>query len=367
MSEDLHDDGEIEVAPDATEDSGRRAGTAGWALGLALLSVLAVAGGLLAGYVYWRQAQASLHALDQGLAQTAREQEALGSRLEALRDELASQRAGLQRQGARLDEEQSDIARREAEMRGALASVQRRLGGAGEQWKVAEAEYLLRIASHRLGLMRDVGTALAALDAADARLAATGDPAWVPVREAIAADQAALRATELPDRAGLSARISGLIEQVDGLSLPGVPRQRPQARQADEPAPREDRSLSTALSDGLAGLRALLVIRRHDRPMTALLSAEQEASIKQGLRLQLQSARLGMLQADPELYRAALDTAGAWLAELFPPDAAAARALRDAVAELRAVDVRPELPDLSRSLAALRQRLDSGAAEASEP
>jgi uncharacterized protein HemX len=70
-----------------------------------------------------------------------------------------------------------------------------------------------------------------------------------------------------------------------------------------------------------------------------------------------------LLQAEPERYRAGLDAAQALLADLFPSEDATARAVRQELAELRGVDVRPALPDLSRSAAALREALQAGPGE----
>ena len=50
---------------------------------------------------------------------------------------------------------------------------------------VAETEYLLRIAGHRLNLARDTRAALAAMELADQRLRDTLDPGWAGVREQI--------------------------------------------------------------------------------------------------------------------------------------------------------------------------------------
>lgn len=50
-------------------------------------------------------------------------------------------------------------------------------------WLMAEAEYLVQLANHRLLLEKDVATAAVALKAADARLAEVADPALLHVRK----------------------------------------------------------------------------------------------------------------------------------------------------------------------------------------
>ena len=71
---------------------------------------------------------------------------------------------------------------------------------------------------------------------------------------------------------------------------------------------------------------------------------------------------LGRLALEPALvevealFRDNLDTASAWLDDYFDPTDGTAGSMRSAIAELRAVEIRPEVPDVSQSLRALRVR-----------
>jgi len=59
---------------------------------LALLAMLGVGGGLLAGYRYWSDMRQQLQRLDASLAQAAREQQEMGTRLRQTYQDLAHQR-----------------------------------------------------------------------------------------------------------------------------------------------------------------------------------------------------------------------------------------------------------------------------------
>lgn len=57
-----------------------------------------------------------------------------------------------------------------------------------KDWLMAETEYLIQLANHRLLLEKDVTTAIVALESADKRLAEISDPALLKVRNIIAKD-----------------------------------------------------------------------------------------------------------------------------------------------------------------------------------
>jgi len=341
-----------------------------WATALSLVALFSVAAGLAAGYVCWIQVRDALDRLDTAVQRAEADQARLTAGLEAIRSDFEHQRADLEAGKQRLAETQAELQKRESDMRAALDGVYQRLGRKAEDWKAAEAEYLLLIANHRLRLMRDRKTAVAALQAADERLRDTGDPSWLPVRDAIASELAALRAVDLPDLPGVAARIAALIDQAGHLRLRGAAPPRPgpagsaaakpptaaRAGGSERPTPDQGHSVESLLRDSLKGLQSVLEIRRHDRPVVAMLPPDQQYFVLENLRLQLQAARLGALEAGPDLYRSSLQTAQTWLGDLFDPGDPATRAMQDELTQLQGIDVRPALPDISGSLKRLRER-----------
>ncbi|HHI77617.1 MAG TPA: hypothetical protein ENJ94_10615 [Gammaproteobacteria bacterium] len=367
-------------APPTEEDAAPpRSGGQKAALLIALLSLLLVVVAVAMAYRYTRQAADDLARLQASLQQSLEQQQALQQRLDeakravaaqaeriaAQEQKLSEQAALVQKardqfaqQGRRLDSEREQMEQREAELRAAVADVHKRVGASGTQWMVAEAEYLLRLANERLNLARDVATARAALLLADQRLRDTGDPGWSAVREQIARDIATLDAAELPDLTGVSARLSALAEQVPQLKLAhstlgGSPRSRPEPAEA---TPREARSWQTLLDDLWAGFKQTVRIRRNDKPVQAMLPPEQQYFLYENLRLHLEGARLALARGDERLYHDNLAEVRRALDEYFDPRDAVTRRLRDAVQELDQVRIRPSLPDISGSLAALQAR-----------
>jgi uroporphyrin-III C-methyltransferase len=357
-----------------------------WPLVFAVALVLALAGGLVWGYQHVADLRQELAALDGRLAAVSGDQAALRQTVDRAvsaasgqRDQLAAQqrvldeqrealeatRAAFARQQQLLSDESLRLQDREVQLRAAVADVHRRVGLSGDQWIVAESEYLMRVAAHRLGLGRDVQTARIALELADQRLRDTGDPGWAGVREQLAREIARLAAYPAPDVDGLAARLAALSGRVPGLRAAETAA-RPGSRSGDGGAvataaamDAPKRSWETLLGDLWAGFKDTVRIREHDRPIQALMPPEHDFFLRENLRLQLEAARIAVARGDAGLYRDTLARAEQWLAEHFAAGDAEVQAMRVAIDELLALDIAPSLPDISGSLHVLLARRQS--------
>ena len=345
---------------------------------LAIFALIGVAAAMVLGFRYWTDLKNDLLAMDARIRHATEQQRALQQTVTdaagalkaqegALKDQhelLSQQRLAVeqakdafQQQEQKLADENLRLQEREAELRAAVADVHRRIGRSGTQWIIAETEYLLRIANHRLILARDTETARAALELADQRLRGTNDPGWAGVRAQIARDIAKLSAFEAPDAAGLSARLSALIEQIPQLKIAhatiGPERTLPK-RIARGPG---ERSWDTLLDDLWSGFKDSVRIRERDQPVQAMLAPEHQFFLYENLKLHLEAARLGIARNDQALFHDNLATASEWLGQYFEVDDNTTQALRTAIDEMLKVDITPELPDLSQSLRALQVRV----------
>ena len=335
---------------------------------IAVVALVLVAVGLMAGYSYWAQLRSELQALDQRIATTRSQQEEMQDAIQSARralddqremvdtqrQDLEAQSAAFAAQDDKLENEREQLKQEADTIRQAMADVQERVGRSSGQWMVAEAEYLMRIANHRLKLARDPLTALAALGLADERLRDSGDPGWIGVREELAREMAALKALQMPDTAGLAAELQGLGAQSAQLKLTLGTLNNP-AEAARATGEETDKNLKSMLKDGLQGFGDLMRIRRHDKPVSAMLPPEQQYFLFQNLRLQLEAARIALLRGETELYRSSLATAAEWLEEYFDTEDPGTRATLEAIRRLSAAELRPALPDISGSLRALQR------------
>ncbi|MCK5639740.1 MAG: uroporphyrinogen-III C-methyltransferase [Gammaproteobacteria bacterium] len=308
---------------------------------LALLLAFGLAGGL---YYLWQQHNLSRQAQDTEQAKTV-------ERLSELKADISRLTSALQR--SREDQKRAGTER--VELEAALQSLRTRIGQDRHDWGIAEVEYLLAIANRRLQLEQDVTTALTALESADTRLIFLADPVFHPVREQVAIELRALRAVRQVDREGLALELSSLASAVDSLALPGAPRRSEKTGTPDEKGEINDwRGFLLAVWRDIKGL---VTIRQGADAAMPLLSPEQQYFLRSNLRLQLESARLALLQKSPEVYRSALNDATGWLETYFVSEDAATQSMKKALERLRTEHVVTTLPDITTSMLTLRQLL----------
>jgi uroporphyrin-3 C-methyltransferase len=273
-----------------------------------------------------------------------------------LEQQLKAQTQNTETLQQRLQQEQQNYQQGRGEMLEALSGLHRRIGRSTSRWMAAEAEYLIRVANHRLQLEGDVATAKSALKAADERLRDSADPIWGPVREVLAQDIAKVDGLGQVDYQGLSARLGGLASQAGQLEIKGQLINNPMPVEPEQK--KRKFKLKKMLKDGWEGFSSLVVLRRHDKPLNAMLPPEHAFFLHQNLRLQLESARLALLRRDQKLFDESLTQASQWLTDFFEPEHPQTQAMQATLKELTDTQVRIAIPDISDALVALKQQLE---------
>ena len=148
-----------------------------------------------------------------------------GGRLAELGAASTQARAALAQSQAALKDAQARIAELEArvadtqEQRVALEEMYRELSRSADDRVLSEVEQMLVLASQQLQLAGNVRGALAALQAADQRLARAEKLAATPLRRAITQDMDRLKAVPQVDTVGIAVKLDGLIAQSETLPL----------------------------------------------------------------------------------------------------------------------------------------------------
>ena len=328
---------------------------------LALLLVLALAGG---GFWYLqdlRQREAAMMARETALSNRLAEVErAAGqedNRLEQASQQWQSQLeqglAGLRQEG----EGQAQLTRSlEEQLTAVRSELDRFSANDRESWLLAEAEYLLRLANQRLIMAGDTESAEALLGSADSVLRELDDVGLYPVRSAVASDIAAVRAVPKIDVEGIYLRLSALSEQATELRIFEFPEQMSQPQEAA--ADTWQARLEQGYEEALLKLSDYIIIRRRDVPMQSLMDPQWEGLVRQNLRMLLEQAQVALLSSNQALYEASLERASHWVAEFFESDAAAAKAMDREIGQLASMQVAVTLPDISGSLDALDQAIE---------
>jgi uncharacterized protein HemX len=243
---------------------------------------------------------------------------------------------------------------------GQFADVQRRIdalqGGsfdARSQWLEAEAAWYLSVANSELQLGGRFENALTALRLADDRLRETGDPGLAGIREQLAAEILALESLRLLDVEGLAHSLARLSERVVQLPLRTAASA---SSDGDAAADEAEPGLGRLWSSVKNAFANIVTVERRDEPLVAALTAEEARLIRRQLSIELQAARLSLLDGAAGIFRASLEQAAALLREEFDPEAADVEGGLRLVESLLELDIAPTPPDISRSLYALRAR-----------
>ncbi|HXZ48983.1 MAG TPA: uroporphyrinogen-III C-methyltransferase [Usitatibacter sp.] len=282
-----------------------------------------------------------------------------GGRLADLAAETAQASAARAQMQAALRDAQSRISELEGrvadtqEQRVALEQMYRDLARSADDRVLSEVEQMLVLANQQLQLAGNVRGALAALQAADQRLARAEKLSVAPLRRAIAQDMDRLKAVPQVDTVGIAVKIDGLIRQTDTLPLvisEAVAAPRPAVHWTAS----DDNAVVRAARDFWTEMKGLVRIREVEPADVALLTPAQGYFLRENLKLRLLSARVALLARDEPSFREDMRETQAWIGRYFDPRARATLAALATVKQLADTPVVIALPDINASLAAVR-------------
>jgi uncharacterized protein HemX len=286
-------------------------------------------------------------------------QSSAGGRLAELGAAEAQSRAAFTQLQSALKDAQSRITELEArvadtqEQRVAIEEMYRDLSRSADDRVLAEVEQLLVLASQQLQLAGNVRGALAALQAADQRLARADKLAATPLRRAITQDMDRLKAVPQVDTVGIAVKLDALIAQSDSLPLP-IPDVAP-SRVASRATYTDDSNSTTrAARDFWEEMKNLVRIRDMEAPDAVLVSPSQAYFLRENLKLRLLSARVALLARDEASFREDLKSSQAWVTKYFDPRAKSTVAAQAAIKQVAESPVVIAVPDINTSLAAVR-------------
>lgn len=236
----------------------------------------------------------------------------------------------------------------------ALEALYQDLSRNRDEWQLAEIEQVLAIASQQLQLAGNVRAALLALQLAEARLARSDRPQFVPVRRALARDIERLKTLPALDVPGMTLKLDQLIASVDALPLAFDERSE---RAVEEKAAHEpgERGFWRSLGAEVWGeLKQLIVVRQMNAPEPPLLPPTQSYFLRENLRLRLLNARLSLLSRDEAGFREDLRVAMAWITRYFDPRAKQNAEANAQLKQLGSSTLSFEMPTLTESLEAVR-------------
>lgn len=241
------------------------------------------------------------------------------------------------------------------------AELKERLGTSGEDWLLAEVEYLIRLANQRVLMERDVRGALSLLNSADEIVQQTSGIAAYELRESLAYDIANLKAVSDLDTDGIFLSLSAMSSQVPELRRKqpdlGPPPQQIQLENHEEQ--NFYQQFLSLVNDIFGRVLNSVDYRRDGVAITPLLPPKEEYYLRQNLIMKFEMAQLALLRNDQPVYHTSLSEAKLWIVKHFVETDPRTIALITALEKLMEVEVDRSLPNISGSLRAVRRLLNT--------
>ncbi|MGR5238525.1 uroporphyrinogen-III C-methyltransferase [Vibrio alfacsensis] len=211
-------------------------------------------------------------------------------------------------------------------------------------WLLAEADYLVKLAGRKLFLEHDVESATQLMESADQRIAALNDPSLVNLRKAMANDITELRTVPLIDRDGLVLRLTALQQQVSNLPLANA--LLPEAAAVEKKHVSGDianwqDNLMTSLKDFSENF---ITFRTRDGNVIPLLSPQQHFYLEENIKAKLETAIKAVYQEQGEIYITSLETAKEWAEAFFNQDDKSVKEFINTLNQLSKVDIQVKYP-----------------------
>ncbi len=347
-----------------------------WLSGLAfLLALLALAG---TAYQWWSQQrvvddvqeepwrdQLSQLGQQSGDLKTKLESElgALEDEIKTLESEIGASRSQLQliKQETNSDIEQLSVSNED------LLQQIANLGRTDrDDWKLAEVEYLLRLAHQRVAMGGELNSAASLLTNADNILLELNMAGLHQVRKQVALDLAAVRAAQQLDNEGTYLRLEALQQQASELPFFSMPTISESDQQTAEPAgdlfdlAAEDwqAALDKGWDQAVEKFKTLVVVQKREGAVEPLLSEAWQRLVRERLALDLEQAKNALVLQQQTVYREALGNAAELVESNYIKDDPATRSVLKELQDLQQEKIVAELPDVSGSQEAIRAYID---------
>ena len=359
------------TASNSEKQAAKKSRTKGSGKGLAGFALLISACALgLSAYIGWRampleQSQPVLReGMDQLQTQIARQQARLTTVAQNSSTDIERQKEQLQA-----------LQQREARLLSRIDTLSTKVrgleGSTRNQWHLAEVEYLLRLANQRLLTVNDVTGALELMTSAEQILGQLDDYALFPVREALAEDIAVLKATAILNQESIWLRLQAIADLIPDLVILDD-NHIANVATALKPGPTATNEINPpAESTWQETIKAMLLDTWHrftslfrintqrEQPIEVLLTPEQDQLIRQKMLMLIEQSKLALITGQPLIYQNSLKQTSDWLNRYFMLGGEASNELARELADLEGLSITPKMPNIHRSLDALKDHQSS--------
>lgn len=218
-------------------------------------------------------------------------------------------------------------------------------------WKLAEVEYLSRLANQRLHMGRDTKGSLALLEAGDKILYELNDAGLYTVRQAFRRDITSLKGVARFDLEGSYQRLVAVSDQIDELKLYHDPRFKSVAATVEEPEVIEGwwATFISKFERAADKLFSLVQVQSRDVDIEPLPSTADAFLLRQRLLLFADIAQTSLLLGQQQIFSQAIGRLHGHIERNFLADDPKTTVILDELSYFDKLDIVPELPNISGS------------------
>ena len=314
-----------------------------------IFNLLLILGIVAAAGYYWQMQQKAelkkantITALQQQLANKADD-----SQFQQLQQRLSPLESGIGNSVNQI----SELQLQQQALEDATVKLYELFGRDESGWQLAEVEYLMRVAQHKLILENDFEGAAITLQAASDKIAAIADPGLLPVRVQISDEIAILKTRSRPDLVGMTLVLAQLSRQIKALSPGYLPRTEASQSEVEmQDAPPLDQTIGERVLSFISS--QVSVKKDESQPTrTEALVIDIEQTLEDNLKL----TRWTVLERDNFQFQRLMEENLRLFKQYYNLDNAANYDFYSQLAELQKATVKPEKPDISGSLELLKR------------
>ncbi len=227
-----------------------------------------------------------------------------------------------------------------------------------DKWRIAEAQYLTKIANDHLVFTHDTGMAITLLQRADATLQSVQNADVLEIRKAIAADVTTLQSAPQIDTTSLYLHINALNAQMEQLPLLADTLNSTTSNTSID-IPADAPWWRAGLLRSWQVINKFIVVRNMNASGVPLIFPEEKTYLYQNLHAQMQNAMWAVLYRYNDVYQASLANTIAWIQKYFVLDAPETKTILQNLQELQQMDIKPVVASLDTTL----QLFDMAAAQ----
>lgn len=207
-----------------------------------------------------------------------------------------------------------------------------------------EAEWYLRLAESQLTVARNVPATQAALSLADERFAQLSEPSLTPIRNRIATAIGELQIQQQHPIAADSALIQKIIEQIPKFKLLANVQQNYGNSEAGIVETEGTERAMAAISNAFSNI---ISVKRSDSEVIPQLDDADAAILRRSLLLELQTAKMALLQNETTIYTQSLNVAKSSLVQWFDNDTSDVTEAIASIDKLLDAPANRQLPDIA--------------------